>query len=274
MIKKISAAVAVFIFLPVFALALDATNAIEVKGQSYSVVKPDIAYFFLKINGSGENYEASTLQAKNKIEELKKILAEVMGSSIEINILKKEIKPKDAISEENIMEMQQEAMKNLAMAMKGEDVTPSAQEKKKEMTTAIMVYFSSKTFSDESILRLKSKLAEKEIAFDKKGLFDFPIDIDMNKSSILFGLMEPDRPLAALASEAYGNARRNAEIIARASNKKLGVIIRIGGCGNDLEGTVNITDKGNLLGRNLGPLSIDPSRLVVKYEKKYEFALQ
>jgi len=31
---------------------------------------------------------------------------------------------------------------------------------------------------------------------------------------------------------------------------------------------------GNLLGRDLGPLSADPDRLVVKYEKNYGFELK
>jgi hypothetical protein len=172
------------------------------------------------------------------------------------------------------MEMQQEAMKSLAKAMKGEETSPAVKEKKKEMTTSMMVYFTSSNFSEDSMLRLKSKLAEREIAFDKNGLFDFPMDIDMNKSSILFGLKEPNQLLATLASEALLNARRNAEIIAKASNRTLGDIFSIGGCGCDLEGTVTITDKGNLLGKDLGPLSVDPSRLVVKYDKKYEFMLK
>jgi hypothetical protein len=274
MINKIATAVVFLIFLPVLAWASGAANTVEVKGQSYSVAKPDIAYFFLKIDGKGEDFEVSTQQAKNKIEELKKSLAEIMGSSIEINILKKEIKPKASLSEDSIMEMQQEAMKSLAKAMKGEENAPPAKEKKKEMITTMMVYFTSANFSDDSILRLKSKLADKEIAFDKNGLFDFPSSIDMNNSTVVFGLKEPNRLLAALASEAYVNARRNAEIIARASNKALGGTVSIGGCGCDLEGTVTISDKGNLLGKDLGPLSVDPSRLVVKYEKKYEFALK
>jgi hypothetical protein len=272
--NKIFTAVVFWVFLPVLAAASNATNTIEVKGQSFSVVKPDIAYFFLKIDGKGENYEVSTLQAKSKIEELKKNLADVMGGSIEINILKKEIKPKNSLSEDNIMEMQQEAMKSLAKAMKGEESSAAIKEKKKEMTTAIMVYFSSSNFSDESILRLKNRLAEKGIAFDKNGLFDFSASIDMNNSTIVFGLKEPNHLLAALASEAYVNARRNAEIIAKSSNKALGDIASIGGCGCDMEGTVTISDKGNLLGRDLGPLSVDPSRLVVKYDKKFEFSFK
>jgi hypothetical protein len=96
MAKKILITAICLIFLPVFASASDTSNTIEVKGHSFSVVKPDIAYFFLKVDGTGENYEVSTQLAKNKINELKKIIAEVMGTSIEINILKKEIKPKNA----------------------------------------------------------------------------------------------------------------------------------------------------------------------------------
>lgn len=269
--NKIITAVVFWVFLPVLALASNATNTIEIKGQSYRIVKPDIAYFFLKISGEGENYEVSTLQAENKIEELKKNLVDVMGRSIEINILKKEIKPKSSLSEDNILEMQQEAMKSLAKAMKGEEALATSTEKKREMTTAIMVYFSSSNFTDESILRLKNRLAEKGIAFDKNSFFDLTTSIDMNNSTIVFGLKEPNHLLAALASEAYVTARKNAEVIAKSSNKILGDIASIGGCGCDMEGTVTISDKSNLLGRDLGPLSVDPSRLVVKYDKNFAF---
>jgi len=274
MINKIAAALVFGIFFPIIAWASDATNTLEVKGQAYSVVKPDIAYFFLKIDGQGQSYEVSTQQAQKKVEELKKNLVEIMGAPIEISTLKKEIKPKGALSEDSMMEMQQEAMKSLAKAMKGEESALPSKEKKKEMVTTIMVYFTSPNFSDESILRLKSKLAEKEIAFDKNGLFDFSSSIDLNSSTIVFGLKDPNRLLAAVASEALVNARRNAEIIAKASNKSLGGVVSIGGCGCDLEGTVSMVGNGNLVGRDLGPLSADPNRLVVKYEKNYGFELK
>jgi len=139
--------------------------------------------------------------------------------------------------------------------------------------TVISVYFSFEKFTQESIVTLKSKLIDKEIAFDKQSLYDFSFDFDYSKSAIVFGLSSYDKLFSELAAEAYNNAKNDAKVIVSATGNKLGELLRVSGCSDKLEGSVNLSDNLNLTGKNLGPLSLDPKRLLVKFSTTYEFAI-
>jgi hypothetical protein len=253
--------------------AAEESRVIEVESEAHIILKPDLAHLVLKISGVGDNYKKSTENAKFKIEEMKEIVKEIVGTIPEVKELKRENKPQGML-DGDMMEYQKEYFSNMAKAMKGEDITVDEATKKQVMTTNILVYFTLTSFSDESILDLKSRLAEKEIAFDKESLFDFTSGFSIKTSSILFGIKEPSNYLGELASEAFDTARKKAAIIAAASDQKLGDLFRISGCGDDLEGTVSISDINTLVGKDLGPLSTDPNRLVIRYKKKYKFLIE
>jgi hypothetical protein len=56
-------------------------------------------------------------------------------------------------------------------------------------------------------------------------------------------------------------------------------IIRIGlvnitGCGDLMEGNVAMPEKSNLTGRVLGPLSSDPTRLMIRFSKDFGFKME
>jgi hypothetical protein len=248
-------------------------SVIKVEGESYAIVKPNIAHYFLKISGIGENYKESTEKAIQKIEDMKKVFEEIMGVKPEISLVKRENKLKGKFYDDDFMEYQKEYFTSIAKAIKGEEIQETEEIEKKEMITDIYVYFSTEHFSEDKILQFKTIMAEKEIAFDKKSLFDFSIDFDIRKSSIFFGLKEPSQYLEKLAAEAYFKAKEKAMKIAKASNVKIGKLEKISGCGQDLEGTISISNINSLVGRDLGPLSADPNRLTIKFKKDYEFEI-
>lgn len=251
----------------------DQKASIETKGIAFVIVKPDIAHFILKVSGSGENYESSTENAKRNIEEMKTTFQKTMGQDIDIREIKRDYKPRDLFSEKDYMEAQKEYFKSMAQAIKGEDITDTKEEEKEKMVTDVFVYFSVNKFTEGDILKFKSALAEKKIAFNKSNLFNFSI-FDINQSSILFGVQNPVHHLENLSKDAYENAFQKAKIISKSSGKKIVGIKKISGCGECLEGPVNIAEINKYMGADLGPLTLDPNRLVIKYEKKYEFEIE
>jgi uncharacterized protein YggE len=274
--NRIKITVIMFFLLaaPLISFASNEKSTIEVKGTAYSIVKPDIAYFILKISGSGENYESSTKKATAKIEEMKIIFKEIMGSVPDVSEVKREYTPQNIFSEGDYMEMQKEYFKNMSQAMKGEEIEDIKDEKGKEMTTSIFIYFSALEFSDQNIVKLKSRLAEHEIAFNKSNIFDLSSSFDTNKSSILFGLQTPFHHLEGLSREAYKDARQKAEVIAKSMNWNNIRVLKISGCGASLEGPVSTSNINEQIGKDLGPLSVDPGKLVIKFSSDYEFTAE
>ncbi|MEW6417726.1 MAG: SIMPL domain-containing protein [Nitrospirota bacterium] len=259
--------------MPVCSFADEEGNILKVKGEASMVVKPDIAHFFLRITGEGENYDLSNKKAKDKISQLNEILKTILQDSPELNILKVENKPKSKSIEDAY---QKDFIVGMAKAIKGEMPEEQTAPVKKEMTTATTVYFSLSNFSDENILKLMNALSEKGIAFDKSSMFEFdmPFEYTFNKSAIFYGVMNSDKYLETLALEAYKKATLQARLISQAVDKKLGKLVNITGCGEALTGGTTLPDQFNLTGKNLGPLSVDSSRLTIKFSKDFGFRIE
>ncbi|NOZ68097.1 MAG: SIMPL domain-containing protein [Deferribacteres bacterium] len=264
--------IALLLLSPAYAAADDTENLIKVGGESRLVVRPDIAHCFLKITGEGESYEISSKAAKDKISEMLGVLKTVMGETPEISVLQVENKPKGK-SFEDIY--QKDFITGMAKAIKGEEIPETKSPVRKKKLTVMTVYFSLTKFSAEKILQMMNILAEKEIAFDKEGLFDLPFEFDLKRSAIFYGLVDPDKYFETLATDVYRKARTKAEIIAKAANRRLGKLVNItGGCGDRLQGSVTLSGRSDLTGKDLGPLSADPSRLVISFSKNFEFKLK
>lgn len=260
------------LLIPVISAAADLENFIQVKGEASTVVKPDIAHCFLIVSGYGASYEAASKAANDKFSQLGEVLKSVLQKAPQLDVLKVENKPRGKTFDEAY---QKELFMDMAKAMKGE--APSeAGPAKKEMATNISVYFTLSNFSKDSILRLMNSLAEKEIAFDKSSMFDFDFaaDFAFNKSAIYYGMASSEKYLEALASQAFKKAERDAKIIASAVNKKLSGLVNVTGCGDILEGSVSLPFKTNLTGKDLGPLSADSSRLMIKFSKDFGFRIE
>ena len=256
--------------VPGVSFSCDDDHAIKVQGESRIVVAPDIAHCFLKITGEGPNYDLSTKAAKNKVAILKQYLKAMSGEKPEISVMKIENKPKGKSFDDMY---QKDFINGMAKAIKGEELTEDNSEPKKEMATIISIYFNLLKFSEDEIINLRTALSEKEIAFDKDNPFEFSFDYNPSTSAIFFGLQNPNRHLEKLSRQAFENALRKANIIAQGANRNLGKLISISGCSSELKGSVQISDRSNLTGRDLGPLSVDPNRLMVKFSTNYEFEL-
>lgn len=244
-------------------------NYIQVKGEASIVVKPDVAHCFLIVAGYGKNYEASTKAANEKLEQLKNLLKTTLKESPEMTLLKVDNKPRGEGYD------QKRYFSEMAKAIKGE--TPGKEtEDQKEVGTHITVYFVLTNFNRESILTLMNTLAEKEIAFDKNSRFefDFYTEIDVGHSGIYFGILNSDKQLGILSGEAYRKAEHDAKVIAAAIKKKLIGLKSITGCGDLMEGNVTMSGKWNLTGKVLGPLSSDPSRLMIRFSKDFGFKIE
>ena len=267
--KIIVAMLAFLITIPGIAAAAEIENYIQVKGEASIIAKPDIAHCFMIVTGEGESYETSNKAANDKLAQLREVLKTTLQETPALTILKTENKPKAKSFDGK------EYFTEMAKAVKGE--SPAKTETtKKEMTTAITVYFSLSKFSKESILKLMSSLSEKEITFDKGSRFDFGATFEymLGKSAIYYGLTSTDKQLEILAAEAFNRAEHDAKIIAPAIKKRLVGLINVTGCGDLMEGDVTIPFKSNLTGKNLGPLSSDPSRLMIKFSKDFGFKIQ
>ena len=141
------------------------------------------------------------------------------------------------------------------------------------MSTIINLYIAIPDYSPNNIELLRSTLAAKELSFDKSSIYNFSTySFDLNSSAILFGLKDPNPHLESLAAEAYVRARINAESIAKATGRQIGDLVGISGCGGELEGTARLEDSV-WVGRDLGPLSSDPERLNIKFNKTFEFEI-
>jgi uncharacterized protein YggE len=256
--------------VPGVSFSCDNNPVIKVQGESRMIITPDIAHLFLKITGEGPNYGQSTKAARSKVSILEQYLKEMSGKKPEISVMKIENKPKGKSFDDMY---QKDFITGMAKAIKGEEPAENRSEPKKEMTTVISIYFNLLKFSEDEIIGLRTALSEKEIAFDKDNPFDFSFDYDTRTSAIFFGLKNPNRHLEKLSTEAFENARRKAGIIAQGASRNLGKLVGISGCSSELKGSVEISDRSNLTGRDLGPLSVDPNRLLVKFSTNYEFEL-
>ncbi len=271
MLIRILAISILFVFtVPEGAFSCENDHVIKVQGEARIVKKPDIAHCFLKITGEGPNYDLSTKAAKDKVSILEKYLKEQSGEKPEISVMKIENKPKGKSFDDMY---QKDFITGMAKAIKGEELTTESPKSKKEMTTIISIYFNLLKFTEDEIIGLRTALSEKEIAFDKNNPFDFSFDYDPNTSAIFFGLKNPNSHLEKLSTEAFENALQKAKIIVQGAHLKLGKLISISGCGSELKGSVDISDRSNLTGKDLGPLSADPNRLLVKFSTNYEFQL-
>ena len=249
--------------------AAEIENYIQVKGEASVIAKPDVAHCFLIVADYGKNYEASAKAANVKLDQLKSLLKTTLKETPEITVLKVDNKPKGQSFD------QQRYITEMAKAMKGETPDKPAEEQK-EVGTHITVYFTLTNFNRESILALMNALAEKEIAFEKstKLEFGFSTEFTVDKSMIYFGLLNSDKQLGLLAGAAYRKAEHDAQIIATAIKKKLIGLINITGCGDLIEGNVTMPDKSNLTGKVLGPLSSDPTRLMIRLSKDFGFKME
>lgn len=128
-------------------------------------------------------------------------------------------------------------------------------------------------FDDDKIVKLRTILSEKEIAFDKNNPLDFSFDYDNSTSAIYFGLENPDIHLEKLATESFDKAFNKAQIISKGAQHKIVKLHNISGCSSELKGSVEISDRSNLTGKDFGPLSIDPNRFMIKFSIYYEFQL-
>jgi uncharacterized protein YggE len=255
---------------PGLACSCENDHIIKVQGESRLIAKPDVAHCFLKITGEGSSYDLSTQAAKKKITFLDEHLKTIFGEKPEISIMKVENKPKgksyDDIYQKNFIT-------GMAKAIKGEEIPEDKTETKKEMLTTFTVYFRLLKFTEDELIKFRTILSEKEIAFDKENPFDFSFDYDKNTSAIFFGLIDPNRHLKKLSAEAFGNALKKAEIISKGAEQNIGKLWSISGCSSDLQGSVEVSDRSNLTGKDLGPLSVDPNRLMIKFSTYYEFEL-
>lgn len=258
------------LFSPKFSDAKDLENYLQVKGEASVIVKPDIAHCFLKITGEGETYEASNNAANEKLAQLNDVLKDNLGEIPQLQTLRIESGPKGRNFDENY---EKNLFVGVAKAMKGEE--PAEKAKKKEIATSISVYFTLTKFTRESILKLTNDLADKDIAFDKNVMFDFPMsDFTFGRSMILYGVSSLDNYLESLAALAFKKAERDAKILSKAVNKKLRGLVNITGCGDLLEGDVSLSFRSNPTAKDLGPLSTDPSRLMIKFSKDFGFKIE
>ncbi len=262
----------VLFLIPTVSIASDLENFIQIKGEASTIVAPDIAHCFLIITGDGENYESSNKSADDKLLQLTEVLKTILQEVPQLAILKVENKPRAKTFDQSY---QKEFYVEIAKAMKGE-APAEAEPVKKEMVTNISVYFTLTNFSKESTLKLMSSLAQKEIAFNKGSMFDFdlPSEFTFNKSAIYYGVANSDKYLETLASTAFKQAERNAKIIASSVNRKLSGLVNVTGCGDILEGSASLPFRSNLTGKDLGPLSTDPSRLIIKFSKDFGFKIE
>jgi hypothetical protein len=257
-------------FIPSLVSAADLRNYIQVTGEASTIVKPDIAHCFLIVSGYGADYETSSKAANEKLAQLGEVLKSVLKEAPQLHVLKVENKPKGTVFDENY---QKEMYREMAKAMKGElpaDVSSAQQEK----ATNISVYFVLTNFTKDSILKLMNSLADKEIAFNKSNMFDFATDFVFNKSAIYYGMTSSAKYLKTLAAEAFRKAEGNAKIVAAAVGKKITGLVNITGCGDMLEGAVSVPFKTNLTGKDLGPLSADSDRLMIRFSKDFGFGIK
>jgi len=264
--------------LPAQTIQAEISNAkgISFRGNASILAKPDIAYFFLKVDASGVDYQSSNDNAKTRLDDLRDVVTTVLGKTPEFTVYKVSSSPKAPSYDEEYD--QKEYLVGLAKAIKGEEIAPkedAKESKPKEIETSTYIFFSLDTFTKEIVLTLRSKLAEKKLAFDDSdplAMFDFGY-VRPGQSVILFGLADPSIHLKALAKQAHDKARANAEVIALASNTKIGKLIGIAGCGGGMEGSVEAPDQ-ELIGRELGPLTNDPERLSISFSKTFEFQIK
>jgi hypothetical protein len=71
-----------------------------------------------------------------------------------------------------------------------------------------------------------------------------------------------------------GKREHDARIVAAAINKKVVGLINVTGCGDLMEGNVAMPEKSNLTGKVLGPLSSDPTRLMIRLSKDFGFRME
>lgn len=268
--------VLLFIVIPAHHSNAEICNekGISIKGEDRILLKPDIAYFFLKIDGSGESFELSSKEANEKILKLKTIVKDVLGEDPEMTIIKSTVQPKGK-SFEN--EYDNDFITGMAKAIKGENLDASDKDKgnPKELVTSISVFFLTEMFTKDKIMKLRELLTENEIGFGRNNPYSYMAEVfDVNFSCIVFGLKNPDVHLGKIAAQAFANAQKKALTVSKAANKKIGNLIGISGCGGELEGTVVSFTGQDLIGKDLGPLSGDPERLSIKFSKTFEFELQ
>jgi len=246
-------------------------NTVKVKGVSYSVVMPDTAYMYLYIKGTGKNYDESNKSAEEKIDLLEGIIAETVTEKTEIVILKR----KNKVKTDDIDFGQKAFIEGMAKAMKGEKIVDKEEkEKEKEKQTVINAYLTFKKLPESDMIKLQGKLAENKIAFSEKNIYDYFSSLNLEGDAVFYGLKEPFVQLKLLSKPAYDNARLHAMAIAEGAGKKLGKISSITTCGSCLEGESSLNEASGKVGKDLGPLSFDPNRLVIKYSADYYFYMK
>ncbi|MBI4698563.1 MAG: SIMPL domain-containing protein [Nitrospirae bacterium] len=267
--KSVVALIFILIF-PVLTQGTENQNSIQLNGSAQMVVKPDIAHCFIRIKSEADNFDNSLKAANDKLSTLKEIIHNILDKPVEVETVSYVTKPKG--TDYSYYENKQYFV-DMAKAMKGEIPSENIEKEKFEAETIISVYFGISEFRDEQILVLKDKLSEKNIAFDKKSSF-MSETLGQDSSIIYYGINDPDIYLGQLIASAHEKAKKQAEIIAKALNKKVGDIMKISGCGSVIEGTVDIYDKSLSTGKDLGPLSADSKKLVIKFDKDFEFELK
>jgi hypothetical protein len=271
--KKIFCLLLIAIALPHAASAkVFSKNAISAEGEAYLIVKPDIAHCFIKIQGDGKSYALSKKAADEKKQVLNEIIKKTFNQAPAIIVIRTFNQPKTPDMEDNF---NKQFYQGMAKAIKGEDLDTdsAAEDKPNEFSSIINVFFSIPDYQKNEIEKLKSDLAKNKIAFDKHEPYSFYYRTDLDKNFILFGLKEPSPHLESLAASAFEIAQQDADVIAQSTGKNVGDLIGISGCGGQLEGTTDFDDSV-WIGKSLGPLSIDPDRLNIKFKKSFEFQLR
>jgi hypothetical protein len=268
--KKIFCLLLIAIALPHAASArISYDNVISAQGEAYLIVEPDIAHCFIKIQGDGETYELSKKTAHDKKQVLTEIIKKTFNQAPEIIVIRTFDQPKKPDRDDKYSK---QFVQGMAKAIKGEDLDSDTKDKPGEFSSIINVFFSIPGYQKETIEKLKSSLAENKIAFDKHERYSFYYQTYLDSSFILFGLKDPGPHLESLAKSAFEVAQHDADVIAQSTGKNIGDLIGISGCGGSLKGTTDFDDSV-WIGKNLGPLSIDPDRLNIKFEKSFEFEL-
>jgi len=270
--KKILHLLVLAIVFPSLAAAgVSNSKAISVEGVAYLIVKPDIAHCFVKVEGEGNSYALAKKNVTEKMAVLHTILKNNFSHAPEITVIRAINQPKE---EEYGADFDKKFVQGMAKAIKGEnlDAEGDSEDEPNKFSSIINVFFSIPGYEKSTIEKMKSDLAEKEIAFDKQERFSFYRRANLENSFLLFGLEDPSHHLESLVKSAFEVAQHDATVIAQSTGKKVGNLIGISGCGGTIEGTADFDDSV-WIGKDLGPLSADPERLNIQFEKSFDFKL-
>ncbi len=267
---KVILAVCVILSFSSFAYA---EQNLTIKGYSYSIVKPNIAHIILKITGEGNDYAESETIADNNLKEVIALAKAHFNADISPAIIKVKNKVKSQLDNGDYSDYTQEYFKQMASAMKGEEIEVLKSKKENVYATTKFIYFSMNDYSVKAIDAFRNALVNAKLAFSEKVTFDYMSSFELNKSYIIYGMKDHYGQLENMTRDAYSNALLKARHTVNAVGSTLGKLISIEkGC-KEIEGTVDISEMNKLLGKNLGPVSSDPLAIPLEYNVKFVFSI-